>query len=557
MSYTKVFRGRFVLHALILAVLAMAPWRVYAQDDQLSVAVLTDPRAWSDPFFSVLHKRVFDRVMKQDVSNLRFYQWDPEAHTVEYSPLNKQEEKPCRLAIFLLADFEFTLEPPLAIVRGEKGVISSVGLDLAPYGKYQVKIVDVATSLLLSKEVIDVIIKQSHVLPIKNYASVFGMDPDILKTKNPGKYKQILKNLHETNKDQIIAYYRKVIQDAFLYESQTVRVIFSKPNTVFRVVPEPGRTEEKAKTIQVYGGVHDNLYKGEAYDLYVQKEINGYPYYKDIGTYHIDEVGDSISTAKAWLSGNKDVGEALKNGEELLLVRYADRFTAKMLNHDPKIPRVNIALRTDCWACESMVDDKLFSSPAFNIVERQSPELIYFGQLLKDDRFIDYSVEDFQGKRLGYELLISPEVKYCQVIDVRTNTNILSLTYNKRLVNNVAVPYLKQSDLHDILSAYNPELYVAQWVQTLKEKKDKIEEIAIYHPAGMVRYMDFDLSVETLEEIDGEKHARREPIASGRVGETISSNISKLKIKKGEKELYSARQKGQKIVITVSEDSMY
>ncbi len=383
MSYPDHFRSKWLWILAAALTIICTVGKVSAQDESLAVAVLTDEQAWSDPFFQIIQKRVFDRVLKNDVANIRFYDWDPESHAVTFSKLNKVAEKPCQTIIFLESSFQYSLSPPILISRNDKKVITSVGLQLAPYSGYHVRIVDVATSSLLAKDVIDVHKSKPKLLPVNDYMSHFGMDPDVLKQKNKSKYDQILRGLHEKYKDQIVAYYKQVISDEFLYEGKTMRFILSKPNIVFQVVPEPGRTEEKAKLIQVYGGTNDNLFEGEAFDLYVRKEMKGYPYYEDIGTYLIDEVGDSISTAKAWLSANKDVAEALKNDEELVLIRYGDIFTEKLLNHDPKIPRVNMALRNDCRNCDSKIEERLYASPVINIIERQSPEIVYFGKLLE------------------------------------------------------------------------------------------------------------------------------------------------------------------------------
>lgn len=556
MRYPDFYLSKNVLLAVAVLFLFQAD-TVSAQNEQFAVAVLTDKEAWTDPFFQTIQKKVFDRVLKKNVENLRFYSWDPEKHTVDYSDLNKAGEKPCHTILFLESDFNYSLTPPIDVSRDAKGVVTSVGFKLSPYSRYQVKIIDMATSTLLAKEVIDVHGVKPKVIPISNYSSLFGMAPDVLQKKDASKYNQILMGLHEKFKDQFTTYYRELIENEFLYESKTMRVIFSKPNIVFKVVPEPGRTEEKAKLIQVYGGVKDNLFKDEGFDLYVRREMKGFPYYEDIGTYHIEEVGDSISTAKAWLSANKDVGEALKNGEELVMIRYGDTFTEKMLNHNPKIARVNLAVRNDCRNCDSRINDRLYSSPAINIIERQSPELVYFGKMLKDDRFIDYDLEEYQGKRLGYEILVVPDVKFCQVIEVKSNVNILSLPYKYEVVNNQNVQTLNQSSIHSILEAYDPETYAVQWIETLKEKNGKIEEIAIYHPGGMVRYMDFDIFVKVNETVDGELFERKKPIGKARVGSSISTNISKLNIKDGERELFLAREKGEQVVFSVSEKSMF
>ncbi len=533
------------------------PIFLHAQGDALGVALLTNTPSWSDPFFSKVNQAVVDGIRKSKADNIFFYDWDPDTQSVSYAALNQKEEKPCHTMIYLYGEYHYPMNPPLHVQRGEKNVITGVSLALNPRAGYQMKIVDVATGSLLSIQHVEVHKETPKSIAISDHAKLFGGDPDVLKKNNAAKYNAIVAGLHEKYRNDIVRFYQQLVDDSFIYKAQTRRLILSKPNRVFDVVPEPGRTEEKAKVIRLYGGESDNLYKGEGFDLYVKQQIGGRTYYEDIGTYHIDEVGDTISTATAWLSSGKDVAEALQNDDELILASYGDHYAEKQLNNSDDIPKVNLALKKKCLFCTSPLELVLFKSPVINLVERQTPELVYFGRLLKDERFIDFHVEDYQGKRLGYELLVVPENKYCEVVDVRKNTNLISLPYTFTMTGNQVVPTLGYSAIHRMLGAYNPEQYAVQMLEVLKEKKDKIEEIAIFHPAGMTRYMEFDLSVLVTEEVDGQSLDRRQLIGNGRVGSSISTNISKLKIKDGERELYQAITTGKAILITVSDSSNY
>ncbi len=213
--------------------------------------------------------------------------------------------------------------------------------------------------------------------------------------------------------------------------------------------------------------------------------------------------------------------------------------------------------------CEPRFESAVFNCPVFNLVERNSPELGYFAKLAKNDKFIDYSLDDLQGKKLGYSLLVTEDDKFMNIIDISSNKTIHSfkkryqlLTETERLIkkgNDRLELDIFHQDMLRILTSYDPQKFKVEWISTLKTKKEKIEEIAIYHPAGMERYIEFNIYTLESEQVDGETIQRKNKIARGTVGKEFSPTLFELNIKDGEKELFKAEQQKIPLLIEVSD----
>ena len=88
-----------------------------------------------------------------------------------------------------------------------------------------------------------------------------------------------------------------------------------------------------------------------------------------------------------------------------------------------------------------------------------------------------------------------------------------------------------------------------------RKKKEKIDKIAVYHAAGMDRYMEYNFYTLVSEEVDGETIQRKNKIGRGKIGKSLSPNISELKIKDGEKEIFKAKKNNENILIEVSDET--
>lgn len=534
----------------------------YGQNKEFSKAILIDEEGIKDKIFRSYYDQSIEKLISLSGGNLLLYDWNAKNHTVKFADKNKFEEKPSDIVIFLKPYGRFELNPAFDITTDTTGKTTSAQFILESEMAYACKHIDPITSTILKNETIVLQRNQKEAFKVDNVDKEFGGDPAKLKKSNYRKYEEMLEKLREKYKEKIEEKYKS----AFFLQMASSRLaknILAGSQDYFKVIPPGGTAEKKVKSIKFQAGVKDNLVKKDNYKVVAKRMIGTYHFYEDLATVYIDEIGETESTASTFLFASKDLGAALTNKEELLMVKEDNTFMMNQLNIKPGEKKVNLAIKKNCMFCDEELEIKLYECPVITLIERNAPELKYFNNLTKDERFIDFSVEDLQGKQIGYQLLLTQNDKYYQIIETATNKNIASFEKKYQAVETTSrmdvfapkkvVLDIGMGDIQRFLSAYNPEIYKVEWISTLEEKKEKIEKIAAYHAAGMDRYMEYDFYTLESEEVDGEQISRKNKIGRGKIGKSISPNISELKIKDGEKEIYKAAKNGVKILIEVSD----
>jgi hypothetical protein len=254
----------------------------------------------------------------------------------------------------------------------------------------------------------------------------------------------------------------------------------------------------------------------------------------------VKQVGESESMAKTLLFGSKDLATSLKNKEQILMIPEDNKLALNTLNFDKKVPFLNMAFKKECLFCEFDSEIELMNSPAINLVERKAPELKYFANLLKNENFIDYSVENLQGKNLGYQILISNDSKFLNAVDIATNKNLVSLDKTSKFLGLSIEKSIGLDMVSKIANAYKPEIYGIKMISVKEQKKDKINEVYVYSPIGFDVNSKFDIVTLVKETVDGEDLYRNNKIGEGKLGKIYSTNLAEMKIKDGEKELFAA-----------------
>lgn len=534
------------------------------QNKDFSKAILTDEVSIKDKIFRSLHEKCMAEMYEVSKGNLLFYDWNSKNHIVKFSEKNKYPEKPSEVIIFLKPEGKFDANPPLEIKTDTTGKTTSAQFILESEISYSCKHIDAVTSRILQNKTIVIQKLEKKTLKVDKPEKEFGGDPATIRKSNPRKYEELLTELRKK--------YEKNIEDEYINSfftqmaiSRIAQFVLSGSQHYFNVIPPAGTPEKKIKHITLEGGIKDNLVKKDNYNVLTKRTIGNYHYYEDIASVYIDEVGEKESKASTLLFASKDIGSAFANKEQLLLVKDDNTFLINQLNIKPNEQKVNIAIKKNCMFCEEYLEGRLYDCPVFSLIERNAPELKYFNELSKDERFIDYSTSDLQGKQLGYDLLLTQNDKYYQVVETATNKSIASFETKAKLIpttssNDVLAPHkvvsdISQADIQRFLAAYKPDVYKIEWVCTLEEKKEKIEKIAVYHAAGMDRYMEYNFYTVVAETVDGEKIERKNKIGRGRIGKSLSPNISELNVKDGEKDIFKAVKNGETIHIEVSDNT--
>lgn len=532
------------------------------QNNHFSQALLIDDSEINDKITEEIHNFIVERIVALNSENILLYDWEEKTKKVTFSAKNKYPEKPAESVIFVKATGQFDFNPELEVVTDTSGKTTKVNFLLNASGGYLNKKVDLSTSTIIDNDIYGFIPAFVERFPITDFIKVFGGDPATLRKNNFTKFESIKKQLWAKHESEFEKIYKNKFNLLFI-SSIFVKSLISADKEKFKVIVPANITEKKLSSISFAGGLNDNIFKGDYYTLFQKNMMGNHVYYEDIITLVVDEVGEKQSTAKTSLFASEKLAEALKSGNELWLIHQTNFQTINELNVKPGTQKVNLAIKKTCLMCEPYLETKLFNCPTFNLVERNAKELAYFAKLSKNDRFIDYSLEDLQGKKLGYELLITEDEKFMNIVEVSTNKTVHSFKKRYKLLTETEAQLSKskdrfnlniyEQDILRLLSAYRPESFKVEWITTLKTKKDKIEEIAIYHPAGMERYVEFNIYTLESEQVDGETIQRKNKIARGTVGKTFSPTLYELNIKDGEKELFKAEQGKIPVLIEVSD----
>lgn len=524
---------------------------------EFAKAILVDNSEVKDQVFKKINADNLNKLYSVNSANLLFYDWNSEKHTINFSATNKFPEKPSETVIFLMPKGSFDLNPPFQLDTDTTGKVTAAYFVLTKEVKYLCKHIDAVTSTVLSHDVFYLMKKSQMQLKLQDINKEFGGDPGVLIKSNRKKYDELLANLRKSYAQKIIDAYVKDYNEQTKF-SRFGNMVLGGSQRAFEIIKPTGKIESKTKSITFKGGVNDNLVVRDYYKVLVKKDIEGYHYYDDVVTMAIKEIGEEESIATTELLSSKALSEALSSNDQLLLVRMSNVQVLNKINTKNDVPLINIAIKKNCLFCDEALESAIYECPVFTLIERNAPELKYFAALTKDERFIDYSVEDLQGKQIGYQILLVSDNKNFEAIETKTNRILGSFkkTYQVMADETKTELNISQSSIQRFLSSYNPAVYKVDWVKTLEEKKDKINEILVYHPAGMDRYMEYDFFTLVTETVEGEKIDRKNKIGSGKIGKSYSPNISVLKIKDGEKEIYKAKSMNEKIIIEVSDKSI-
>ena len=183
------------------------------------------------------------------------------------------------------------------------------------------------------------------------------------------------------------------------------------------------------------------------------------------------------------------------------------------------------------------------------MVERNAPELKYFAGLLKNEKFIDYSIEDLQGQQKGYEILFSKSGDFINATEVATGKKLSIEESKVKFLGLTLLSGVSTTLLQSILYNYKPEIYKIEWVRTSESKKDKIKEIIVHNHAGFELGKKYGFFTLVKEDVDGETIERKNIIAEGKIDKLISINLAKLEMKDGEKELFKAVNAKEELII--------
>ncbi len=504
----------------------------------------------------ILVRTILDEIDKRvlinsEKFNLVLYHTSDSKSLVTPHPQFKDKEKPCSEIIFFSPNIYFNRDPQFEITVDTLGNTTDAFFVIGYGASLNTKAIDLATSKILkfSKNVI--LKNEQERFQVKDFKKEFGGDPNKILKTNSDIYYKIVEKLKKDYKPKISEYYKSKVDGAMIYRWFSPED-FAADEKIFEIIPLQGLTDKKVKEFKFNGGIKDNLVKGRNYICVVKRVIEGYYYYEDLTRVQIKEIGESESTMSTLLWGSKDLAESLKNGEKVLLIPEDVELVYRKLNDNNKHPKVTLAINKRCMFCDETNETFLMQSPIIELIERSAPELKYFAELAKKENYIDYSIEDLQGKKVGLDLYLIKSNKFLDAIEVASNKNIASIDLSFKFLGLTGSGYLNFNVLSRILNAYKPDVYNIEMIKIIEEKKDKIEKILAYNPIGFDVYSKYDIYTLIDENVDGEIIKRKNKIGECRPNKLFSTNLAEISIKDGKNELFKALKQNEKVYFFIS-----
>lgn len=499
----------------------------------------------------ILVRMMLDQLDKKviaysDKYNLVLYHGSETKSTIAPHPHFVGKERPCSEIIYLRPKIWFDHQNEFVTIQDTTGKTTHVFFKMNHGAIMDIKAIELATSRIIKYSFAEILKPSAERMDVKDFVKVFGGDPHKVQGSDPEKYSKILENLKKEYKQKIFDYYKSRVESSF-QRGWFSPDDFAADEKIYEAIPPKDLNVKKINDFNFNGGLKDNLIRGRVYHCITRREIDGYYYYENLTRVKIKEIGENESTMTSLWWGSKELAESLKKGEKVLLVPEDVELVIRQLENNKKDLKISIAIEKPCIFCAIENEKFLLNHPVINLVERASPELKYFGDLAKRDDFIDYSIKDLQGKKVGLDLYIVKRDKFLEGIEVSTNKIVASIDMTFKFLGLSWHDAITSDILSLLLSSYKPNDFGIEFIKVIEEKKEKIEKILAYNPIGFDRLSKYDIYTLIEEEVDGEIMSRKNILGQCVADDYYSLNLATLKIKKGEKEIFKALKQNQKI----------
>ncbi|HRI01290.1 MAG TPA: hypothetical protein PK006_09595 [Saprospiraceae bacterium] len=283
-------------------------------------------------------------------SNFVLYHWNENKHEVKLHPFSIGKEEPSNEAVFVKLYCNFATEPPLSFKRDTFGKIIRANLELEAYCDILVKGLDIAESMVINSELIQLFVGEKHSIPIP-YSDYFSSDAVNLKTSNPAKYDKIASKIRQDFAEKIKETYFSIIRNNSYKIYEANAEFLCSDDKIFDVVPQDNCTDNSVKEIEINGGSRDGLVSGRRYNCLTKREIDQYYYYENLTKVEIKESAFDKSKAKTLLFGSKDLAKSFKAKEKIVVAPSEIERAQNRLNLKPDQKTINVAIVKECLFC--------------------------------------------------------------------------------------------------------------------------------------------------------------------------------------------------------------
>ncbi|MEO1261450.1 MAG: hypothetical protein AAFZ15_21785 [Bacteroidota bacterium] len=533
---------------LIIFLSLLISIQIVAQEKNGIAVLVNYPENKEDVHFKKIYSSMVEHFNASASNNYLFYDWNVNSNDVTYNEIinaQKTDQPPAQL-IFMAPSLTYSEKPKLELTVDTTGKTTAAYYVMNYKSKIHYKVVEFKSSKIMSVGVHETVYDggpmDKNFIKVPDFKKYFPGDPAKMKNGNIKQYYDSEKKLYEKYKNKINNWIKEGTEQC-VKQTKNIPSLFNgllDNNTYKMVNLDPAAIDKKLTDFEINGGKENAITLNDRFFLYQKSDYNGKAIYKQIAWTRATEVGEKKSTLKVFPFEKKRAAEAIKENPDVFLVRNTNTIN-EMLNETGE--KYIISIDKGCVLCNVVFEENLKKIEGIEIVERQHiPVLKYFMEKYKNEKFIDFNLDDLQGKQQGAQVILQPSAKGVKATDVKTGQ--LLETQSIRFSSDLSAMFL---------NVFNKKIEV---LKITDQKKNKINEVMAYHPFGFIRGEKF-LFYEIMEEkVAGQTLERMVEIGAGYVGKMASNKVAAIKINKGKKEVSAAMNGGKNIrIVSKSEKS--
>lgn len=511
----------------ILFFLFIYAFAVTAQD-KTGVGVFVDPKRLTDEYSLLIFNSITEQMKLSARNNYVHYDWAENRNSVSFNPVRNKEtkEQPVELLVFIAPTVQYSKNPKLQFQQDTAGNTVRAYYKSDFKSEVWVKVVDFVTSEVIQMKIFEENgngPSRPTTIEVKDFKKYFTGDPVRMDKKLMAEQRK------KVDKD----YLPKVKKTQNAAAAAVAKSLKSVPRWLNGLQDEKlyslvnmdaPSLDNKLVEFEMDGSKSDFLQKYDLFELYEIIQVGEFKTTNKLGWATVREIGETSSKMKTLPFKRKNMAEAVKSGRDIYLSRNPRALEKFNTAEDRKY---TIAIEKKCILCDVRLETTLNAITNLVIIERAHMNILKtLTERYKNERFIDYNLEDIQGKQQGVEILLSKSDRGLRATDVKTG-RVLD-TEDKAYGSKIAKMFLE---------IFDEQIKV---LEISEQKKNKVTEVLAYHPFGFFlgdRVQIFDVQ---QEKVGGRTLDRNIEVGKGFVNKVISPKVARIKIQDGKKELYEA-----------------
>ena len=518
---------------------------VLLSGQEYGAAILLDSDEVFGHYNEMILKNFKSTYDKQSRGHTEFYTWDgnSESEPEVYLPYKTEKlgSMPILKTVYLNTNFSLSRE-----VRATYKFDTLKNVT-AMYVYYPHKFEPVLKVVDLPSSEVDVYYKYDTsdwgvkaLFLVKDFKKYFGKNPNKMEESNKLLFDSNMNKFLKSEGAELDRFYDEKVQSWGKKLEEISKNLKSLSDTKFWKVIDYGYDDKgKLEEFSIDAKRDDNLEDGDVIDIYKQNVIDDFEYYEYLSYVTVKEVFEDKVRVKPFSLMKKKIAEALEGDDDVIFTR--SKGLIKDLNRGDE-PYKRVQVITDCTSCFSELDRKILSSGSTKLIARNiDGPTQYFTNKYTDEKFLDYNMNELQGRQQGVDYIFEATAAGINATDVETGRIVFTASQEKNgLAKMMQIGTASVSNL--MMDIMDIDFKI---VKVLKEKNGRLEKFVAYNPLGFGRTYNIVKVIE--EEVGGRKINREEIIGKCYIGKAYTNTLAEVKVAKGEKELYLALKAGDKI----------